>query len=524
MDDVQPDVVYPHPLNHLAEGLTLVVILALVTVVSRWVITSAPKVAHALSTVDPNVLPTVSSTILPTETPTPTAAPTHTPTHTPTSTPTPTRTPTPSPMPHPSVASPTPPVILTDTISTPQPLPIPSPMPLLEQPSDVKNILLLGSDKSSTEGVGRTDTIVVVSISPDLLSVALLSIPRDLYVWIPGYGFDKINTAYSHGERNDYPGGGPGLIKATIEYNFGVRVHYYARVGFDGFTGIVDALGGVDVAIECPLSDTFPDPDSPDGQTDVDWLPGIHHLDGKHALWYVRSRWSTTDFDRHRRQQQVLRGLYRQVLTMDVVPKIPELWGALNETVSTDLGLDELLYLANVGSRMDMVNVRSSFVGRSVVQSWTAPNGAYVLVPYYEALGPLVEEALAPPASARMQQRAFRVEVWNGTPDEGLGHVAAERLRWEGFEVVSVGPADGAYPRTQIVDFTTTAKGSAIPLLMRLYWRYYSDVISQPTDDRAVDYRVILGSDYDPCNAISASYWLPDDSLPTPTPLPPAVP
>ena len=391
-------------------------------------------------------------------------------------------------------------------------------MPLVEQPDGVTNILLLGSDQAATKNVGRTDVIVVVSINPNVPSVSLLSIPRDFYAWIPGQGFNKINTAYSYGMRHDYPGGGPGLIKATIEYNLGIRIHYYALVGFDSFVRIVDALGGVDVPVECPLSDTFPDPDSPTGQTDVDWDPGIQHLDGKHALWYSRSRWSTHDFDRHRRQQQVLRGLYRQVMTLDIVPKIPQLWSALSENVSTDLGLSELLVLANTGSQLDMTDVKSRFVGRSVLQAWTAPNGSYVLVPYYDALGPLVQEALAPPASGRAQ-RAPRVEVWNGTPFEGLGYVAAERLRWEGFEVTNVAPADGDYPRTQIVDFTTTSKGSAIPLLMRLYRRNGDDVVSQPAEDRTVDYRVILGADYNPCNAINASSWVPDSSLPTPTPI-----
>jgi LCP family protein required for cell wall assembly len=399
---------------------------------------------------------------------------------------------------------------------------MPAPMPLMEQPDTVRNILLLGTDQDSSEGVGRTDTIVIASVNPDLPAVTLLSIPRDFFAWIPGHGFNKINVAYKQGVRDNYPGGGPGLIKATIEYNLGIRIHHYALVGFDGFIKIVDALGGVAVAVECPLSDTFPDADSPEGQTDVDWEPGILHLDGKHALWYSRSRWSTHDFDRHRRQQQVLRGLYHQMLSLDIIPKIPELWGALNENVSTDLGLDELISLAEVGSRLDMANVKSRFVGRGAVQTWTAPNGAYVLVPYYEAIGPLVEEALAPPASTRAQQRAFQVEVWNATGFDGLGHVAAERLRWEGFEVVGVGPADGFYSRTQIVDYTTTAKGSAIPRLISLYGRHYGDIVPLPTEDRAVDYLIILGADYDPCSATRA-YWY-TDQLPTPTPLPPATP
>jgi hypothetical protein len=158
-------------------------------------------------------------------------------------------------------------------------------------------------------------------------------------------------------------------------------------------------------------------------------------------------------------------------------------------------------------------------VGRGALQTWYAPNGAYVLVPYYEALGSLVEEALAPPASARAQQRAFRAEVWNATFNEGLGHVAAERLRWEGFEVVSVVRVEGDYPRTRIWDFTTTAKGSPISHLMRLYGRHTSDVVSQPTEDRQVDFRVILGADYDPCRATKI-HWQPDEELPTPTPIP----
>jgi LCP family protein required for cell wall assembly len=488
------------------EGLTLIVILALVTVVSRWVIATAPELVQPLPTLVPTVLLTEASTTW-----TPTPIPSH--------------TPTPVPTVHPPAVLPIAPVILTGTsaMTQPSPIPIPSPMPLAEQSSDVLNILLLGSDRPSTESVGLTDVIIVVSVDPDLPSVALLSVPRDFYAWIPTHGFDKINTAYYRGERNGYPGGGPGLLKATIEYNLGIRVHYYTRVGFDGFVKIVDALKGVDVAVECSLSDTFPDPDSPEGQIDVDWLPGMHHLDGKHALWYARSRWSTHDFDRNRRQQQLIRGLYRQALAWNIIPQIPELWGALSETVSTDLGLNELLYLAQIGSQLDMVNVKSSYVDRSVLQTWTAPNGAYVLVPYYDALASLVSEALAPPASARARQRAFQVEVWNATGSEGLGHVAAERLRWEGFEVVGVGPADGAYPRTQIVDFTTSSKGSPLPLLMRLYGRNYEDVISQPTEDRTADFRVILGSDYDPCIATKIHYWYPS-SLPTPTPIPPVAP
>lgn len=517
----------PHP---QVEALVLVILLALVIIGSQWIITTAPQVAQAVATatsVATVYLQAPTATDTPEPSPTSTPLPTSTPTAAPTATSTPTPTPTPAwtltPSPMSPILPPRPSAAIPISVAVPsQPLPQPEPLPTLVQPAEVINILVLGSDQAATKSGGLTDVIVVVSVNPELPSVSLLSIPRDLYAWIPGYGFDKINTTYSHGARGQYPGGGAALLKATIEYNFGIPIHYYVRVGFDGFIRIVDALGGVDVAVECPLSDTFPDPASPTGQTDVDWMPGIHHLDGKHALWYSRSRWSTSDFDRNRRQQQVLRGLYHQIRSLNIIPKIPELWKTLGETVETDLSLSELLYLGNIGARLDERNVKSRFVGRSVLQSWTAPNGGAVLVPYYDALRPLVEEALAPPASGRAQQRLFRVEVWNGTPYEGLGYVAAERLRWEGFDVVSVSPADGVYTRTQIVDFTTSAKASAIPRLMALYKRDRSDVIAQPTEGRTVDYRVILGADYDPCIATRIN-WSTLEPLPTPTPLPPPM-
>ncbi|NLE43333.1 MAG: LCP family protein [Chloroflexi bacterium] len=493
----------------MIEGLVLVLILIGATVALRWVIT-APETAQAVQATSDAVTivtspppPSSTPTRIPTWTPTSTATETPKPTATGTPRPTPTDTPAPTPTPSLAISLPEAPVIVTPAggLIASQPLSVPAAMPLVQQGDNVVNVLVLGSDQIGIQNIGRTDVIIIASIDPELPSISLISVPRDFYAWIPTQGFNKINTAFASGERIGYPGGGPGLLRATIEYNLGIRTHYYVRVGFDSFIKIVDALGGVDVAVECPLSDTFPDPDSPNGQSDIDLMPGIHHLSGKQALWYARSRWSTSDFDRNRRQQQVLRSLYHQALSLDIIPKIPQLWVALQETVATDMSLNEILYLANVGSRLDMSNVKSRFVGRSVVHSWTAPNGAYVLVPDYAALATMVSEAVAPPAVGRAQQRAFRVEIWNATPYSDLGPVAAERLRWEGLEVMSIGPADGTYPRTQIVDFTTSSKGSPLPRLMQLYQLRSEDVIPSADEDSPVDFRVILGSNYNPCAA-----------------------
>jgi hypothetical protein len=253
--------------------------------------------------------------------------------------------------------------------------------------------------------------------------------------------------------------------------------------------------------VECPLSDTFPDPDAPSGQSDVDLLPGIHHLDGKHALWYVRSRYRSSDFDRNRRQQQMLRALYHQVLSLDVIPKIPQVWSALKETVSTDLGLGEILYLANIASRLDMLHVKSRFLAPPTVAPTYTAGGAYVLVPDREALRNLLGEALSPPATGRAQQRAHKVEVLNASGWAEMGYVAAERLRWENYQVTGVALANEVVPRTQIFDYTTTDKGSPLHHLMRLYQRNASDVVSDPSERSPIDFLVILGADYNPCIA-----------------------
>lgn len=409
--------------------------------------------------------------------------------------PPPTETPTPLPLP---TAIP---------IETPDPAAvIPTPVPLIELSSaEAINILLMGSDTSA--GSWRTDTLIIVSVDPALPSVSLLSIPRDLYVYIPGWGMNRINTADAHGERAGYPGGGAGLVKTTIEYNLGVRVHYYARVNFDGFVDLLETLGGVDVVVDCELHDTFPDPDAPGGATDIDLLPGVHHLEAKQALWYSRSRWNTSDFDRGRRQQRVLRAAFQKIKQLELLPRLPELWDELTATVQTDLSLERALWLAQIAARLDTdVALKSRFIDYTVLQPWMTPQGAAVQLPVYERVGPLIQEALAPPDAARAQQATVRVEVLNGTPWTDWGVLAADRLLWEGFEVVRIAPADhNEYLQTTLVDLSGVAKGSPTERLAQILSVRSDNVSSEPvTEGSEVDFRVIVGRDYSPCYQ---TYW-----------------
>jgi LCP family protein required for cell wall assembly len=388
-------------------------------------------------------------------------------------------------------------------------------MPLVEQPPGTVNILLLGMDRNAGEGIARTDVLVIASVFPDGPAVSLLSIPRDYYAWIPSWGLDKINTAYTRASKVGYPGGAPELAMATVTYNLGVPIHYYALVDFTSYRTIVDAVGGVDVVVECPLHDTYPDPESVTGQSDIDLEPGIHHLDGKHALWYVRSRWDTSDFDRHRRQQQVLLAILRNARTENLLLRVPDLWSAYRESVETDLGLPELLFLASVAGRLDERDIHNYFIrGETLITPWTAPNGGYVLVPDLTAVQGFVQSAMQPLATTRASQRAYRVAVLNGTWSDAWGDVAAYRLRLEGFEVNSLERIAGE-ARTRVVDLTTTSKGSPLAQLLRIYRLSGNSVTSQPAEGSAVDFQVVLGADYNPCYGTNTASWRP-----TPTPAP----
>jgi len=499
-------------LIRLLEWLVLAALIGLIVVGTQvWGKDPAVEVTvvvtpTAASTATVTLAPTSTVTpVPPTDTPTipPTWTPTQTPTNTPSPTPTPTVTNTPLPIQLPVAATP----VLDGGSVVTSPLLQPSPMPLIEQPQGTINILLMGTDTRSPGSIARTDVMMIASIFPDVPSVSLISIPRDYYAWIPTWGLDKINTAYLRAKSTDYPGGGPALVKATVEYNFGIPIHYYAIVDFSSYRSIVDAVGGVDIVVECGFHDTYPDPESETGQSDIDLNPGLHHLSGKYALWYVRSRWNTSDFDRHRRQQQVVRAILHQALSQNMLPRIPELWDVYQESVHTDMKLPEMLYLASMAAKLDVRNIKSRFIrGSTLLESRTIVRSGYVLIPYYEALYEFMQEAGQPPVTSRAAQRAYRVEIMNGSGNSGWGEVAAYRLRLEGFAVASIENVEGT-ARTSIVDYTTTSKGSPLPKLLSLYRRKQSDVIAEPNGEGPVDFRVILGWDYSPCHGANAAGW-----------------
>jgi LCP family protein required for cell wall assembly len=166
------------------------------------------------------------------------------------------------------------------------------------------NILLLGIDQRPGEnGPFRTDTMILVSLDPATNTASMLSIPRDLWVRIPGYGENRINTAHSTGDAENYPGGGVALAKKTVAQNFGVPVHYYVRVNFTGFEQLIDAIGGLDIDVATAIhDDKYPTEDY--GTLVLDIPAGLQHMDGITVLRYARSRHGTGDFDRMDRSRR----------------------------------------------------------------------------------------------------------------------------------------------------------------------------------------------------------------------------
>lgn len=391
--------------------------------------------------------------------------------------------------------------LVTQTFMLTDVLPIPTPVPVVETTADTINIIVLGSDRRPEWSQWHTDVVQLVSIQPAIPAATILSIPRDLYVYIPGFWMSRINFADFYGEHYGFEGGGFGLVQQTILYNLGIRVDHYVRTDFDGLIGIVDALGGIDVPVHCRLQDHWPYPDE-NGQYPIKVLePGVYHMDGETALWYARSRLTSSTFARERRQQQVLQAIWRKARSQELLSRLPELWVQLRNLVVTDMDFGEVASLAAIAFRLDERNVRFRNIGYQQVIPWTTPRGGSVFLPRWEEIEPVVREALSPPPEGRMWRTMHTVEVWNGSESKDWEQLAADRLLREGFSVVIAQSDRHDYAHTRLIDFSITPKGSAAAYLSWMFNIPPPEVIRSPDASAPARYRLIIGADYEPCRS-----------------------
>lgn len=441
----------------------------------------------------PYLTPTFTSTWTPSPTATPSPSPTPTPT------PTPTLTPTPTPTPYLVVLSPFPTPSISWQMVLSTPIPIPTPVPPVPVASDAINIVVLGSDQRPDWSEWHTDAIHIVSVQTGRPAVSVISIPRDLYVYIPAFWMSRINFADYYGEAHDYPGGGTALLRDTLLYNLGIRADYFVRTNFDGLIGIVDTLGGIDIPVHCRLSDYWPYPDENGEYPILTLEPGVHHMDGETALWYARSRLTTSVFSRERRQQQVLQAIWRRARSTGMLREVPALWAQTRQMIVTDLGLTEILQLAQVALRLEEENVRFYNIGPGLVVPWTTPYGGRVFLPLWEQIEPVLVEAMAPMPEARLNRFFSPVEVWNGTSNPDWDDLAADRLVRAGFPATVGTPDRYNYPHTILVVFRAYAKGTGVEYLQEMFGIPDERVTYQDAPDAPFGFRLIIGADYQTC-------------------------
>ena len=368
------------------------------------------------------------------------------------------------------------------------------------------NVLLLGNPgvADSDEGPGLTDTIMVASYNVKDNFLHLFSIPRDLYVEVDNYGFTKINSVYDIGESQNNDG--PGTIRKTVEDLTGLAIPYYAKIDFAGFRQVVDELGGVTVTVEKDLYDPFY-PAANKGYETLDIKAGTYTMDGDKALKYVRSRKTTSDFDRARRQQQVLLSLKgkAQDLEMLTAPsKVTEIRDIIKDHFSTNLTSTEAERALQLLAQIDPTKVYHKVFDDSAtgLLYGTKVGEMFVLKPVnddYTKIREFVVTALSS-SEATTEEPAetepLTIEVLNGTNITGLAGRIADKLKAAGFTVSRTGNnATKGLANSIVYDGTKGEKLTAVKHLAELLGaELSSETITLPA---GVDARVAVGASAD---------------------------
>lgn len=245
-------------------------------------------------------------------------------------------------------------------------------------PRDTSFVLLLGTDRASSRATGRTDAMMVLAFDHARGKIGAFNIPRDLWVDIPGRGPGRINKVVRVGDRDGGPGAGVERLREVIHAEMGIAIDHVASVDFAGFVELVDALGGIEVEVQCPIVDCFwvDGPDRPCQMLSLD--TGRHRLDGSTALEFVRSRHGRGEKDRRRRQQVVLLG-FKRTLEKAGATALPQLWKIAQAHLETDLDWRAAAYYTTFALEAGPTDLHGFVITRPLVRARVTLEGKHVL-------------------------------------------------------------------------------------------------------------------------------------------------
>jgi LCP family protein required for cell wall assembly len=380
-------------------------------------------------------------------------------------------------------------------------------------------VLLMGIDRRrevESEKAYRTDSMMLLTIDPVGKKATILSLPRDLYVDIPGFPQGRLNTANYLGDLYELPGGGAALAMQTIETNFGIHVDYYARISFTAFETLIDQIGGIDVYVE----QTIDDPTYPDVYYGFDPFhieAGWQHLDGRTALKYARTRHTqNSDFDRAKRQQQVILAVREKITSLNNLPSLiastPALLQTLADAYDSNMDYGQMMALGLLANDIDKASIQNYVLDTTfIIQNYITPDGQDVLIWDREKVQKLrneifYEPALPEPAKqtaeaplapevllALVKQENATIEILNGSGIAGLAGTAEAYLKERGFHVVATGNADRQdYASSVIID--NRGRPYATRWLVELFKISPINIFSGNSAGTA-EIRLILGAD-----------------------------
>ena len=370
------------------------------------------------------------------------------------------------------------------------------------------NILLLGVGDPGHAAEDLSDTMIVASYDPKTKDVAMLSIPRDLYVKVPNNGFSKINSAHAFGEQYK-EGAGPDLAKKTVSEVLGIPIHYYIRTDFTALKQAVDTVGGVDI----DFLSTLIEPDYPCEKNEgkvcgFSILAGPQHFNGSSALKYARCRKGNCgdDYGRAKRQQDVLVALRQKATKLNILAnpaKVVEILDIVGKNVRTDLQVWEIERLTQVARETDPSKITSKVldIDTTGLVKNSQVGAASVVVPVagignYSAIQAFVRSIFV---DGYIKQEAATIQVENGTAQINKAQLVSELLKSYNYNVISAVPADAtSYKKTQIIDSSKGSKPYTIQYLEKRFGVKATPAAQDSAEQKpaVADVRIIVGTDY----------------------------